>query len=86
MVSKAFVLIETVRGKSKEVNAVLKHIEGIISADNVTPPYDIIAIAKGESFNNISDMVSSRIHSIAGVTRAVTCATMRNPAGTVDHQ
>ena len=86
MVSKAFVLIETERGKSKEVNAVLKHVEGIISADNVTPPYDIIAIAEGDSFNDISDMVSSRIHSIAGVIRAVTCATMQNPVGTIDHQ
>jgi DNA-binding Lrp family transcriptional regulator len=77
MAAKAFVLIETTRGKSQEVNAVLRHVEGMISAEAVTPPYDIIAVAEGDSLNDIGDMVNSRIYSIDGVTRAVTCATMQ---------
>jgi len=45
MVAKAFVLIETAMGKSKEVTDALKKLEHLASADTVTGPYDVIAIA-----------------------------------------
>ena len=49
MTAKAFVLIETVVGKNKEVVAALKQLKDLKSVDTVTGPYDIIAIVEGET-------------------------------------
>lgn len=73
MAAKAFVLIETVVGKNKEVVAALKQLKGMKSVDTVTGPYDVIAIIEGETLNDIGDLVTGKIHPIAGISRTVTC-------------
>ena len=73
MAAKAFVLIETAVGRSKEVIAALKKLEGVKSVDTVTGPYDIIAIIQGETLNDIGDLVTGKIHPITGISRTVTC-------------
>ncbi|MFQ5996715.1 MAG: Lrp/AsnC family transcriptional regulator [Dehalococcoidales bacterium] len=73
MAAKAFVLIETAVGKSKEVVTSLSKLEGVISVDTVTGPYDIIAILQGKSLNDIGDLVTGKIHPIPGISRTVTC-------------
>jgi len=75
--AKAFVLIETVVGRNKEVTATLRQLKGIKSVDTVTGPYDIIAIIEGESLNDIGDMVTEKIHPIAGISRTVTCLALQ---------
>jgi len=71
--AKAFVLIETVVGRSKEVVTTLKQLEGVKSVDTVTGPYDVIATIEGETLNDIGDLVTAKIHPIAGISRTVTC-------------
>jgi len=71
--AKAFVLIETAVGRSKEVVTTLRKLEGVNSVDTVTGPYDIIAVIQGETLNDIGDLVTGRIHPIAGISRTVTC-------------
>ncbi len=71
--AKAFVLIETVVGRNKEVVTALRQLEGVKSVDTVTGPYDIIAIIEGETLNNIGGLVTGKIHPIAGISRTVTC-------------
>ncbi len=73
MAAKAFVLIETTVGKNKEVVAALRQLQGVKSVDTVTGPYDIIAIIEGETLNDIGDLVTGKIHPIAGISRTVTC-------------
>ena len=73
MAAKAFVLIETAVGKSKEVVAKVRQLEGVKSVDPVTGPYDIITIIEAESLNDIGDLVTGKIHPIAGISRTVTC-------------
>ncbi len=73
MAAKAFVLIETVVGRSKEVVTRLGELEGVKSVDTVTGPYDVIATIEGEALNDIGDLVTSKIHPIAGISRTVTC-------------
>ena len=73
MAAKAFVLIETVVGRNKEVLATLRQLQGVKSVDTVTGPYDIIAIIEGETLNDIGDIVTGKIHPIAGISRTVTC-------------
>ena len=73
MAAKAFVLIETVVGKTKEVVAKISQLEGVKSVDPVTGPYDVIAMVESESLNEIGDLVTGKIHPIAGISRTVTC-------------
>lgn len=76
--AKAFVLIEVNVGKAKDVaSAIAKLIGGgVDSVYTVTGPYDIIAIVEGDTVNEIGDLVTSKIHPIAGISRTVTCLTI----------
>lgn len=73
MTARAFVLIETAVGRTKEVVAALRQLEGVKSVDTVTGPYDVIAIIEGETLNDIGDLVTDKIHPVAGISRTVTC-------------
>ena len=72
MAAKAFVLIETAQGRSKEVVTALKKIDRVKSVDTVTGPYDVIVVIEGETQNDIGNLVF-KIHPIAGISRTVTC-------------
>ena len=73
MPTKAYILIETSVGKTREVAAALRAVKGVQSADVVTGPYDIIAVVEGEDLGFIGDMVTGDVHVIGGITRSVTC-------------
>ena len=73
MSAKAFVLIETAVGKTKDVVSVLNKLEGLKSVDTVTGPYDIIAVIEAENLNDIGDLITDKIHITEGIARTVTC-------------
>ena len=73
MAAKAFILMETHVGRTREVVAAIQKLKGVQSVDTVTGPYDIIAVVQGESLNDIGDLVTGKIHPIAGIARTVTC-------------
>ena len=74
--AKAFISIETAMGRNKEVLRALKQIDGVKEVDTVTGPYDVIATIEGETLNYIGDLVTTKIHPIAGISRTVTCLVM----------
>ena len=73
MTARAYILIETAVGKTKEVVAKIRQLERVKSVDPVTGPYDVIIIVEAESLNEIGDLVTGKIHPIAGISRTVTC-------------
>ncbi len=73
MTAKAFVLIETEVGKNAEVVQALVKLEGMKSVNAVMGPYDTIAIVEAGDLSQIGDIVTAKIHHIAGVCRTVTC-------------
>ena len=73
MAAKAFVLVETIAGRNREVAAALKQVKGMKSVDVVTGPYDIIAVIEGDTLTEIGDLVTGKIHPVTGITRTVTC-------------
>ena len=79
MTAKAFVLIETEVGKTKEVVAALQNQKAkeIKSVDLVTGPYDIIAVVEHDDFNAIGSLVTENVHPIPGIKRTVTCLSIR---------
>jgi DNA-binding Lrp family transcriptional regulator len=73
MTVKAYVLIETQVGKTKEVVETIRKLEGVASVDVVTGPYDAIAVVQGETLNDIGDLIVAKVHPVAGISRTVTC-------------
>ena len=73
MATRAFILIETAVGKTRDVAAILTGLEGVQSADVVTGPYDIIAVLESSNMNSIGELLTGNVHSIPGVVRTVTC-------------
>jgi len=73
VVARAYVLIETSVGRTREVTSAIEHLEGVISVDPVTGPFDVIATVEAESLNEIGDLVTAKIHPITGISRTVTC-------------
>lgn len=78
MAVKAYVLIETEVGKTKEVVEAIRGLEGVVSADVVTGPYDAIAIVQGETLNEIGDLVAAKVPRISGISRTVTCLVVKS--------
>ena len=73
MATRAYILIETAVGKSRTVSGELRELDGVETVDSVTGPYDIIAVISAEDLNAVGDLVTSRIHTIEGILRTVTC-------------
>ncbi len=70
---RAYVLIETIGGKSKEVVDALRKVSGIVAADVVTGPYDVIAVAQGSDANYIGRLVLNEVRGIPGISKTMTC-------------
>ena len=73
MAAKAFVLIETSVGRTKEVAGILNQLKGVKSVDAVTGPYDVIVVIEADNLTEIGDVVTNKIHPISGISRTVTC-------------
>ena len=76
MTAKAYVLLETQVGKTKQVVEAIRKLQRVVSVDAVSGPYDAIAIIQGEAMNDIGDLIVSKLHSVAGISRTVTCIVM----------
>jgi DNA-binding Lrp family transcriptional regulator len=76
---KAYVLIETQVGKRNDIVEAICGMEGVISVDAVTGPYDAIAVIQGKTLNEIGDLVTAKVHPISGVSRIVTCLVLKGP-------
>jgi DNA-binding Lrp family transcriptional regulator len=68
-----YVLIQTDVGKGPAVTHAIGALKGVVSADAVTGPYDVIALAEARSLRDLSRLVVDRIQDIDGVTRTLTC-------------
>ena len=73
MATKAYILIETSVGKSRNVAGELRSLPSVETVDPVTGPYDIIAVVAGPDLNAVGDLVTGQIHTIPGIVRTVTC-------------
>ena len=76
MATKAYVLIETAIGKTRDVASALDGLEGVMSVDLVTGPYDLIVVIEADDLGSIGDMVTGNVHTIGGIQRTVTCLTV----------
>jgi DNA-binding Lrp family transcriptional regulator len=69
----AYVLIQTEVGRAATVARAAASLDGVVGAEGVTGPYDVIVRAEAETVDDLGRMVVGRIQLIEGITRTVTC-------------
>ena len=67
---KAYVLIQTEANRAP-IAETLQHVPGVISAQDLTGPYDAIALAGSDSTRILTEQVVAQIQQIPGVIRAL---------------
>ncbi|MCF7547668.1 Lrp/AsnC ligand binding domain-containing protein [Pseudonocardia sp. WMMC193] len=70
---QAYILIQTEVGKAAAVAAEIGAIAGVVSAEDVTGPYDVIVRAEAEDVDQLGRLVVAKIQGIIGITRTLTC-------------
>jgi len=73
MAARAYVLIETSVGKTKDVALALRKVVGVQEVNAVTGPYDVIAVIEGADLTAVGNLVTNEIHPVGGIERTVTC-------------
>jgi DNA-binding Lrp family transcriptional regulator len=69
----AYVLIQTEVGKAATVARTVAALGGVLAAEGVTGPYDVIVRSEAETVDELGRMVVGAIQLIEGITRTVTC-------------
>lgn len=73
MTARAYVLIETQVGKTKQVVEAIRKLPGVTSVEAITGPYDAVAVLQAETLNDIGELIVSKVHTAVGISRTVTC-------------
>ena len=69
----AYILIQTEVGKAAAVAGEIAGLAGVLSAQDVTGPYDVIVRAEARSVDELGKLVVARVQAVAGITRTLTC-------------
>jgi DNA-binding Lrp family transcriptional regulator len=72
-VVEAFMLIQTEVGRAEVVAARLAELPGVLSAEYVTGPYDVVVRIGGTSLDELQSGVVPHVQQVTGVTRTLTC-------------
>ena len=70
---QAYILIQTEVGKASAVADVVSKIPGVIQAEDVTGPYDVIVRAQSDTVDDLGRMVVAKVQQVDGITRTLTC-------------
>lgn len=73
MVVQAYILVQTEVGKAAQVAREIADIKGVTLAEDVTGPYDVIVRAEARNMDDLGRLVVSKVQSVAGITRTLTC-------------
>jgi DNA-binding Lrp family transcriptional regulator len=66
-------LIQTDVGRAEVVAKQLAGLAGVLSADCVTGPYDVVVRIGADSMDELRDSVVPNVQQVAGITRTLTC-------------
>ncbi|MER5728565.1 MULTISPECIES: Lrp/AsnC ligand binding domain-containing protein [unclassified Streptomyces] len=70
---QAYILIQTEVGKASVVAESIGRIQGVIQAEDVTGPYDVIVRAQADTVDELGRMVVAKVQQVEGITRTLTC-------------
>jgi DNA-binding Lrp family transcriptional regulator len=69
----AYILIQTEVGKAAQVAKDIVNIPGVLQAQAVAGPYDVIVRAEARNIDELGQLVVARVQAIDGITRTLTC-------------
>ncbi|APS18933.1 Lrp/AsnC family transcriptional regulator [Streptomyces parvus] len=70
---QAYILIQTEVGKASIVAETISKLPGVIQAEDVTGPYDVIVRAQADTVDELGRMVVAKVQQVDGITRTLTC-------------
>jgi DNA-binding Lrp family transcriptional regulator len=73
LVVTAYILVQTEVGKAARVAEDIVAIEGVLQAEGVTGPYDVIVRAEARNLDKLGMLVVARVQAVDGITRTLTC-------------
>jgi DNA-binding Lrp family transcriptional regulator len=73
MAVNAYILVQTEVGHAAEVARSARALAGVTEAAELIGTYDVIIKATAETLDELGPMVVSKIQSIEGITRTITC-------------
>lgn len=73
----AYILIQTEVGKASQVTEQIREIEGVVTVDPVTGPYDVIARAQAEDLDLLAKGTVMPMQELDGITRTLTCPVLQ---------
>nr|WP_156699529.1 MULTISPECIES: Lrp/AsnC ligand binding domain-containing protein [Actinomycetes] len=66
-------MIQTEVGKASTVADLIGKIPGVVQAEDVTGPYDVIVRAQADTVDDLGRMVVAKVQQVDGITRTLTC-------------
>ncbi|HLS39494.1 MAG TPA: Lrp/AsnC ligand binding domain-containing protein [Ornithinicoccus sp.] len=73
---QAYILVQTEVGKSAAVAGEIAGIGGVVSAEDVTGPYDVIVRVEAPTVDDLGQLIT-RIQEVPHITRTTTCTVIR---------
>ena len=70
---QAYILVQTEVGKAAAVATEIAGLKGVLSAEDVTGPYDVIVRAEADTVDELGQLVVARVQGVPGITRTLTC-------------
>lgn len=61
---QAYILIQTEVGKASTVAAEIAGLAGVLSAEDVTGPYDVIVRAEADTMDNLGNLVVAQVQNV----------------------
>jgi DNA-binding Lrp family transcriptional regulator len=69
----AYILVQTEVGRAAAVAKEIAEIPGVVSAEDVTGPYDVIVRAGADDVDRLGQLVVAKVQGVHGITRTLTC-------------
>ena len=76
MAINAFILIDVAGDHTKSAFKTIQRMSGVKAAYTVSGGYDLIVQVEAETLETLSDLVLSKIRSVDGVTKTMTCVVL----------
>ncbi|MFF9482268.1 Lrp/AsnC family transcriptional regulator [Streptomyces sp. NPDC014733] len=70
---QAYILIQTEVGRASAVAEVIAQIPGVLTAEDVTGPYDVVVRAEADTVDELGRLVVANVQRVEGITRTLTC-------------
>ncbi|MBI3692479.1 MAG: Lrp/AsnC ligand binding domain-containing protein [Mycolicibacterium aromaticivorans] len=70
---EAYMLIQTEVGRAEVVAKQVAALPGVVSAEYVTGPYDVVVRVASATDDDLAASVVPSVQQIAGITRTLTC-------------